>query len=197
MSTLQKKLFEDLFFYGAQFYRPPNPPEEERMRDLENVKKLGFNIIKVFAEWNWINYKEDIYDFGDLVEIIEKALELEIYIDINTRIEQAPYWVAEKYPDSYYRNSRKFKIELQTRGNTPTGGWPGLCFDHPGAKLEAQKFLIQCAKVLGKYENVLIFDCWNEPHIEPSIVFHSSGVEEGLFCYCENTIGAYREWLKG
>ncbi len=197
MSTLQKKLFEDLFFYGAQFYRPPNPPEGERMRDLENVKKLGFNIIKVFAEWNWINYKEGLYDFEDLIEIVEKALELEIYIDINTRIEQAPYWVAEKYPDSYYRNSRKFKIELQTRGNTPTGGWPGLCFDHPGAKLEAQRFLIQCAKVLGKYENVLIFDCWNEPHIEPSIVFHSSGVEEGLFCYCENTIGAYREWLKG
>ncbi|MCD4669311.1 MAG: beta-galactosidase [Actinomycetia bacterium] len=193
---MKKKLFKDLFFYGTQFYRPPNPPKEERMEDLENVKKLGFNIIKIFAEWNWINYKEGLYDFEDLIEIIEKALDLEIYIDINTRIEQAPYWLAEKYPDSHYVNSNKLKIELQTRGNTPTGGWPGLCFDHPGAKLEAQNFLIQCAEVLGEYENVLIFDCWNEPHIEPSIVSQSSGIQEGLFCYCENTIRAYREWLK-
>ena len=193
---MKKKLFKDLFFYGTQFYRPPNPPKEERMKDLENVKKLGFNIIKIFAEWNWINHREGLYDFEELIEIVEKALDLEIYIDINTRIEQAPYWLAEKYPDSYYLNSRKFKIELQTRGNTPTGGWPGLCFDHPGAKLEAQKFLIQCAKVLGKYENVLIFDCWNEPHIEPSIIAGSLGIEEGLFCYCENTIRVYREWLK-
>jgi len=196
MSIQQKKLFKDLFFYGTQFFRPPNPPKEERMKDLENVKKLGFNIIKIFAEWNWINYKEGLYDFEELIEIIEKALQLEIYIDINTRIEQAPYWVAEKYPDSYYVNSKKLKVELQTRANTPTGGWPGLCFDHPGAKLEAQKFLIQCAKVLGKYENVLLFDCWNEPHIEPAIHFGSSDIEDSLFCYCENTLRVYRKWLK-
>lgn len=193
---MKKKLFKDLFFYGTQFFRPPNPPKEERMKDLENVKKLGFNIIKIFAEWNWINYKEDLYDFEELVEIIEKALNLEIYIDVNTRLEQAPYWVADKYIDSYYVNSENKKIDLQARSNTPTGGWPGLCFDHPGAKLEAQKFLIQCAKVLGKYENVLIFDCWNEPHIEAADPVRSSGIGDYLFCYCENTIKSYQEWLK-
>ena len=93
---MERKLFKDLFFYGTQFYRPPNPPRKERMKDLENIKKLGFNVIKIFAEWNWMNHEEGKYDFEELIEIIEKALDLEIYIDINTRLEQAPYWVAEK-----------------------------------------------------------------------------------------------------
>ena len=166
------------------------------MRDLENIKKLGFNIIKIFAEWNWMNHEEGKNDFEELIEIIEKARDLEIYVDINTRLEQAPYWVAEKYPDSYYVDGRNVKTELQARSNTPTGGWPGLCFDHPGAKLEAQKFLIQCAKILGRYENVLIFDCWNEPHIEPVDPTGSAGLGDYLFCYCDNTIRSYQEWLE-
>ena len=37
---MKKKLFKDLFFYCTQFYRPPNPPKEERMKDLENVNLL-------------------------------------------------------------------------------------------------------------------------------------------------------------
>jgi len=192
---MQKKLFDSLFLYGTQFYRPPNPPLKERKRDLENVKKLGFNIIKIFAEWNWINYSEGKNDFGELIEIIEEALKLEIFIDINTRLEQAPYWVAVKYPDSYYIDSRYRKIELQARSNTPTGGWPGLCFDHPGVRKEAEDFLKNCAKVLGGYENVAIFDCWNEPHIEPVDPAGSIGIGDFLFCYCPYTIQAYQSWL--
>jgi len=193
---MKKELFKDLYFYGTQFYRPPNPPANQRMKDLENIKKLGFNVIKVFAEWNWINHHEGVYEFDELIEIIEKARELEINIVINARIEQAPYWLAKKYPDSYYVSGKGRKIELLTRGNTPTGGWPGLCLDHPEVKAEAGKFFIQIAKVLGNYDNMKIIDCWNEPHIETCKTIYGSTIGDLLFCYCSNTIDRYREWLK-
>ena len=183
----------DYFIYGTQFYRPPNPPKDQRKQDLENIKKLGFNIIKIFAEWNWINHYEDKYDYEELIEIILEAKKLDITIDINIRIEQAPCWVAEKYPDSYYIDSNDRKVELQARSNTPTGGWPGLCLDHPGARKEAGKFLKQCALNLGKYENVKIFDCWNEPHIEPVDPTGSSGIRDLLFLYFTYTIKSYNK----
>jgi len=193
---MDTKLFENTFFYGTQFYRPPNPPTEQRMRDLENVKRLGFNVIKIFAEWNWINHHEAVYDFDELIEIIHKAQELDIAIVINTRLEQVPYWLVEKYPDSLYVNGRGRKIQIQTRGNTPTGGWPGVCLDHPGAREEAGRFLTQIAQVLGKHESVQIFDCWNEPHIEPLEYSDRASLGDLLFCYCPNTVAKYREWLK-
>lgn len=189
-------LFKDVFFYGTQFYRPPNPPVDQRKRDLENVKKLGFNVIKIFAEWNWINYDEDVYDFDELIEIIEQARKLDIAIVVNTRLEQAPYWLVEKHPDSLYVNARGRRIPIQTRANTPTGGWPGVCFDHPGAKQEAEAFFVRIAEVLGGYDNVPIFDCWNEPHIEPVEHSDSATIGDFLFCYCPHTIEAYRKWLE-
>jgi beta-galactosidase GanA len=187
---------EGLFFYGTQFYRPPNPPEGQRVRDLENVKKLGFNVIKIFAEWNWINHHEDLYDFEELLRIVEQAKKLDIAIVVNTRLEQVPYWLVEKYPDALYVNARGRAIPIQTRANTPTGGWPGVCFDHPGARQEAEKFYARIAETFGKHENVRIFDCWNEPHIEPVEHSDSTTVGEFLFCYCHNTVARYREWLK-
>ena len=195
MST-QNNLFKDFYLYGAQFYRPPNPPADQRMKDLENIKKLGYNFIKIFAEWNWINHHEGVYEFDELIEIIKKSRELDINIVINARLEQAPYWAAEKYPDSRYVNARGRKIELQARSNTPTGGWPGLCFDHQGVKEDAEIFMIQIAKELGNYDNVKIIDCWNEPHIAPYENSDSVTIGDFLFCYCPHTVTKYREWLE-
>ncbi|MBN2073661.1 MAG: beta-galactosidase [Actinobacteria bacterium] len=190
-----KKLLNGKFLYGTQFFRPPNPPREQRMEDLKNISKMGLNIIKLLAEWNWINYREGIFDFDEVIEIIEESGKLGIIVDVNTRIENAPYWVAEKYPESHYVDSRGNKLYLQARSNTPTGGWPGLCYDHQGARSSAEMFLKKCGEVLGKYENV-IFDCWNEPHIEGVDGTGSMGIEDQLFCYCESTIKKYRAWLQ-
>lgn len=193
---MDTKLFENAFFYGTQFYRPPNPPSAQRARDLENVKSLGFNVIKIFAEWNWINHHEGVYDFGELIEIAQQAEQLDIAIVVNTRLEQAPYWLVEKYPDSLYVNARGRQIEIQTRGNTPTGGWPGVCLDHSGAREEAGRFLKEIAQALGGYESVQIFDCWNEPYIEPMDFSDRASLGDVLFCYCPSTVAKYREWLK-
>lgn len=181
----------DFFVYGTQFYRPPNPPINQRKKDLENIKYLGFNTIKIFAEWNWINYDEGKFDLSELVEIIEHAKKLDIYIIVNTRLENCPYWVAEKYPESHYLSAKNTRIELMERPNTPTGGWPGLCFDNQKVKDEAELFLKQLVINLDKYENVKYWDCWNEPHMEPL-----KDSNDNLFCYCNYTINRYRNWLK-
>lgn len=199
MNRAEAGLLEELargrFIYGTQFFRPPNPPILQREEDLRNVQKLGFNLIKVFAEWNWVNYEEEYYDLEELIRIIRQSQSLGILVDINVRLENAPYWAAQKYPDSLYVDSNGKPTELQARSNTPTGGWPGLCYDHPGARHAAERFLVACAETLGGYDNVL-FDCWNEPHIEPVDATGSAGLADQLFCYCEHTIGKYRQWLE-
>ena len=35
--------------YGVQYYRAPTPVREEWAQDLENIKKHGFNTIKIWA----------------------------------------------------------------------------------------------------------------------------------------------------
>lgn len=183
------------FIYGVQFYRPPNPPRKQRKRDLENIKKLGFNIIKIWAMWNWINYAEDKYDFSEIEEIIKFTRDLNIDVIINTSLENCPYWLADKYPDSYYLSANNKKIELMARPNAPTGGWPGLCFDNTKVRDEAELFLKELIINLDSYENVKFWDCWNEPHMEPTS-YRFNDLSDNLFCYCKYTIDKYRSWLK-
>lgn len=52
----------DIFVYGAQFHRPPNPPETQRKQDIKNFKKLGFNTVKSQARlWAFWQYREVSY----------------------------------------------------------------------------------------------------------------------------------------
>ena len=186
-----------MFVYGAQFHRPPNPPRAQRRRDIKNLKKLGFNTVKMWCPWNWLNPAEGVYDFEELIEIMEFAAEEGLKVLVNTVLENAPYWLSDKYPDALYVNSKGMRMELQARDNTPTGGWPGLCLDHPGALKHASDFLGAMAKTLGKYDNLLLWDCWSEPHIEPVSMSHQYGtIEDWLFCYCDHTKAKYRMWLQ-
>lgn len=182
---------KDHFIYGVQFYRPPNPPVNQRRRDLENIKKLGFNTIKVWAIWNWINYDEGKYDLSELKEIIEYSEKLELQVIINTILETCPYWVSDKYPDSHYTSAKNTRMELMERTNVPTGGWPGICFDNSKVKDEAELFLKELVRNLDIYKNVKFWDCWNEPHMEPV-----NDPVDNLYCYCRHSIKRYRNWLK-
>ena len=44
--------------YGAQYYRPPFPGRACWRRDLAHMKELGFNCVKHWAVWNWIEREQ-------------------------------------------------------------------------------------------------------------------------------------------
>lgn len=62
-----------MFIYGAQYYRAPNPPRGERKKDIEQMARLGFNVVKIQAHWNWINHQPGLFDFGEIEELLDYA----------------------------------------------------------------------------------------------------------------------------
>ena len=89
-----------MFYYGAQYYRPPNPRDCDWEQDMNNMKKLGFNIVKIWAMWNCINPRENEYDFRDFDRLFELAQKNNLQVVVSLILENAPYWLREKHPDS-------------------------------------------------------------------------------------------------
>lgn len=56
--------------YGAQYYRPPFPGRACWRRDLAHMKELGFNCVKHWAVWNWIEREPGCFDFSELDELV-------------------------------------------------------------------------------------------------------------------------------
>ena len=81
--------------YGAQYYRPPFPGRACWRRDLAHMKELGFNCVKHWAVWNWIEREPGCFDFSELDELVALSREYGLQVVINTVPEGAPYWTYE------------------------------------------------------------------------------------------------------
>jgi hypothetical protein len=82
-------------------------------------------------------------------------------------------------------------------GNNVSGGWPGLCLDWEPVRQAAGKFIQEMAKTVAKHPSMYAYDCWNEPHIEPSGTHRfAPTLEQRLFCYCPRTIAEFQHWLE-
>ncbi len=186
-----------MFVYGTQFYRPPNPPREERAAALEQIAgPLGFNTIKVWVMWNWCNPEPGVYDFEELDEIMDTCDRLGLRVVVNTILETAPYWLGEQHPDARYVNADLEPLNLRGRSSDPNGGWPGLCLDHSAVRAAAADFLAAVARQVKDRPSFFGYDCWNEPHVEPAW-FNSMWPtpNQMLFCYCDGTVNEFRLWL--
>lgn len=186
----------NLFPYGVQYYRPPSPPREDRAKDLSQIKKLGFNIIKIQPQWNWTNPGENAFDFEETQELLDLARENDIKVAISTILENAPYWLAKKYPEARYTSSGGEVVDLQSVCGTPSGGWPGLCLDHPGVREAARKWLEAIVKEFHEHPALYAWHAWEEPCMEP---FHYAGpgyFPGNIFCCCANSINKFRNWLR-
>lgn len=189
---------KNIFYYGAQYFRPPNPPREQHRFHLEKIKKeLGFNIVKLFWQWNSSQRVRGVFDFSEYEEIMTICDELELNVLVNTVLEDAPYWLERAHPECRYVNAKGRADELSGNDDHPSGGHPGLCLDNPAVMQEAEKFLRALVQSVKGHCSFLGYDCWNEPHIEPnwnSLYWADQG--DQLYCYCPASIRAFRQWLK-
>jgi beta-galactosidase len=186
----------DFFPYGAQFFRPPNPPRKDWKRNLEQLVEHNFNIIKIWPMWTWIHTAPDTFDFSEIDELMDLAQSAGVKVVINTILENSPYWLEEKYPEAHYQTADYYIYAMQPRSNTAVGGWPGLCLDHPEVRAEAGKFLTQIASRYVDHPALFAYDVWNEPHLEPAAMAFHKPEERDLYCYCESTIADFRRWLE-
>ena len=70
--------FQKLFPLGSHLCREPMPAMSELKRDMENLKKHDFNLIKLQEHWAADEPLEGRYDFSRYEELIEHAGKLDL-----------------------------------------------------------------------------------------------------------------------
>jgi len=180
-----------MIIYGTQYYRPPYPAAEDWKSDLEKIKESNFNTVKLWAVWSWIERREGENFFADLDTLVDLCEQAGLQVVINTIPEGMPYWAARRHADARYRTHAGQPVELSGAANMPSGGSPGLCPDKGEVQELVCRFITTVVERYAHKENVIAFDVWNEPHIEPIWDY-----PDGLFCYCAHSITAFIDWLK-
>lgn len=181
---------QEQFYLGSHLAREPMPPLEELKKDMENLKKNGFNLIKLQEHWAVDEPEEGQYDFSKYEQLIAHAKKLDMYIYLGLTMEQSPAWLYEKYPDSRMVGRNGLPIMHEAQSPMPADGKPGPCFDHPGAQEAQKKFITKLVETLGKYDNILVWNTWQEVGYWPERLVGQP------VCYCDNTLRAFRDWLK-
>jgi hypothetical protein len=72
----------------------------------------------------------------------------------------------------------------------PADAKPGPCWHHPGARVAGVRFVETLGREIGKYDNILVWNVWQEIGFWPMRPGHL-----GL-CYCPNTLREFRLWLR-
>lgn len=177
--------------YGSQYFRPPFPYSEHWEKDLQNFKELGFNTVKLWAVWNWIERSEGVFQFDELDQLCDLCRQMGLDVIINIIPEGAPYWTSDGNLGAFYEMSTGERLRYSGPGNIPSAGWPGLCPDSPEFAKRIYRFIFETAKHFSEHPAVSCFDVWNEPHLEPMYDYPDS-----LLCYCQYTQEKFRNWLR-
>lgn len=178
------------FYLGSHLAREPMPPMKEMKHDMEILKKNGFNLVKLQEHWAVDEPEEGQYDFSKYEELIAHAKSLDMYVYLGLTCEQAPAWLFEKYPDCRMVGRNGLPIIHEAQSPMPADGKPGPCFDHPGAKAAQEGFIRKLVETLGKYDNVLVWNTWQE------VGYWSERLVGQEVCYCDHTFQAYHQWLE-
>jgi beta-galactosidase len=195
---MNPKKLDTVFPFGTNLCREPVPPMSEVKADMENLKRHGFNVVKLQEHWMTDEPLEGRYDFSRLEELIAQAAGLDLIVYIQMTCEQAPAWLWQKHPDCRMIDINNVPYAYEAQASLPADGKPGPCFDHAGARADQARFIRKMVQTLGAYENIM----WNTSQetgilSEPGLRWDKGGPTLGAsFCYCPHTIKAFRDWLR-
>jgi beta-galactosidase len=187
---MDNKSFEKIFPLGSHLCREPMPAMSELKKDMVNLKKHGFNLVKLQENWMIDEPLEGHCDFSRYEELIACAAKLDMGVYLGLTCEQAPGWLWQKYPDCRMVGKNGVPIPYEAQQTLPADGKPGPCYDHPGAAAEMVRFIQKLVRTLGGYENLVVWNTWQE------VGYWSESLFGQPVCYCPNTIRHYQQWLQ-
>ncbi len=181
---------ESVFPFGTHVYREPCLDLEAVLRDLPLLKSFGFNMIKIQEHWSADEPREGETDFSRIERIIQAAAELDLGVYLGLTMEQAPAWAWRKFPDCHFVYADGRRHNQPTQYTIPMDGKPGPCWDHPGIRQAASRFIADLARTLGQYPNIWAWNTFQE------IGFWPNTAGKLGFCYCPHTLARFRQWLQ-
>ena len=186
------------FICGSLLYRPPNPPRAERREILRTMsQEHHFNLMRAFPTWDYYQRGPNDYNFEEIEELMQYCDEFKIKVLMGVAIETAPYWLEVAHPETRWVDSTGRPTHLRGNSSHITGGFPGLCLDWEVVQEAARGFIRELVVVVSKHPSMYAWDAWNEPVLRAADGRNIwATTPEMLFCYCERTIAAFREWLK-
>src|SRR5579875_1646951 len=183
------------FLFGTHVYRFPSLPLAELKRDIRTMQRLGFNTIKVQESWSADERRPGEVDFGEIEELLVEAQSAGLKVYLGVTMEQAPAWLWKRYPDAYMVNGLGQPHLDPTQYLLPADGKPGPCWHHPGVREAATRFMATLAARLGRFDNIVVWNVWQEFGFWPAQP-GASELAETLYCYCPHTLARFREWLR-
>lgn len=176
-----------MFVFGTQYLRGASPEKSEWEKDMIHMRKLGFNTIRIWIVWNAFERRKGEIDTRTVKEFLELAERHGLQVGILFHLHAAPAWAIEEYKPFYYVNENGVPFEPTIRPNTPSGGWPGFCFDYEEVRQLEAHFIRGILKETRKHPNVAFYEPMNEPH---------QWVGNGFYCYCPASVKKFRLWLR-
>ncbi len=179
-----------IFPYGTHVYREPHLPLEQLRSDLALLKRLGFNMIKIQESWSIDEQREGEIDLSTVAQVVSDARQNGLAVYFGVTMEQAPAWLWRKYPDANMVYETGQPHNDPTQYLLPADAKPGPCWHHDGAREAGVRFVEAVGREIGKYDNILVWNVWQEIGFWPMRPGHL-----GL-CYCPNTLREFRNWLR-
>jgi beta-galactosidase len=177
-------------FIGTQYYRQPNPPQDDWEHDLEHIYRLGMKLVRLWIPWSYVQPGPDEWKFTACDRFFDVAEQNKLKVLVQLTIECAPYWIHAQYPQAAFRD-----LQGHLLPNTPfasgyltVGGHPGLCYDTPLGRELAERYMHTFVARYAERPNLYAWDVWNE--LNP--LTQMSTYE---WCGCEHTLAQWRQWL--
>jgi beta-galactosidase GanA len=169
-----------MFVFGAQYLRGATPVRGDWDRDFARMAENGFNTVRAWLVWNTVEKTEGTVDFESLNALLDAAGKHGISVGFLFHLHAAPEWLVRRYPQYRYVNAEGLPFEPSVRPNTPSGGWPGFCYDNPEVPEIEERFITEVVRGLSGRKEISFWEPMNEPHQWVDLA--RSPV--GWFCYC-------------
>lgn len=164
-----------------------NQDVQSWVKDLKQIKALGFNTVRTWVSWADDEPTEGKYDFTHLRKLMALANQEGLRVIIQVYVDSAPEWVGQKFGTDAL-------IEAQNGEKLIPQAAPGYSIDDPGVRLAIANFYSAAARVAIQYPNFYGWDIWSEPSLVNWIV--RPWVAHAQYGFNPYTQDRFRQWLK-
>jgi len=172
---------------GVQYYRPPFPEGKYWANDFARIKESGLDTVQLWILWSWVEPKPGEFIFDDYDSLVELAEKNDLGLILSAIAEVQPYWIHRMVPGSEMVDHMGHKVVSSNRNECHFGLTPGGCTDHVGVWQRMKVFLTQVVTRYRLSPSLRGWDAWNE--------LRWNVQADGLVCFCNRTLAAYRKWL--